>query len=131
MRILRRIIVFLLLLLMGDSLQVSSAEKVLFYEAGALTPTKGNYTHFFDYRGNRQYVIEIGFVNFSEASTRISYRDQSAAMQQFTLESSQNHSEMINLKPTFDGKLLIQFTVEFAENSTNFVSFDIVIKEIF
>ncbi|MFZ5517773.1 MAG: hypothetical protein ACOY90_14100 [Candidatus Zhuqueibacterota bacterium] len=131
MRIIRRIMLFSLLLIMGDSLQVSSAEKVLYYEAGALTTAKGNYTHFFDYRGNRQYVIEIGFVNFSETGTRLTYRDQLAATQQITIESCQSHLEVISLKPTFDGKFLIQFTAEFAELSTNFVSYDIVIKEVF
>jgi len=126
-----RIIMTSILLLLLCSLTAMATEKVLFYEAGALTAKKSEYTHMFEYRGHRHYAIEIGLVNYSETASNLSYRGQSSDMKKITIDSLQNYSEAIRLTPVREGKFLIQIKAEFLNQQSNFTSYDVVIKEIY
>lgn len=127
----RGIFLITLLVLVCCSVTALATEKVLYYEAGALTANKSEYNHMFDYRGNRQYAIEIGLVNYSEAPSSLSYRGQSSNLKKITIDSLQNYTEAIRLTPVREGKFLIQIKADFLSKQANFTSFDVVIKEIY
>ncbi len=131
MHITRRIFIFFLFLLLICPLTGMASEKILFYEAGALTPDKSEYTHMFDYRGNRHYTIEIGLVNYSGSASSLSFRGKSSDFKKITIDSLQNYSEAFRLMPVREGKFLIQIKAEFLNQPMEFASYDVVIKEIY
>lgn len=104
-------------------------EKLVYYAAGALTISENTCLRQIDYNSNCKYKIKLGFINYSDSTLILNYRDGSSEFKTVALETRGQCCDLITVNSLQSGSFAFEIRANFLDSKSNFVSYDILLIE--
>ncbi len=108
---------------------VIAKDKLIYYSAGALTMSENTSVLQIDHSSNRLYIIKLGFINFSDSTITLNYREGGSDFKTVTLEAHNQCCDLITLNTLQSGSFSFDIRANFRNSKFNFVSYDVLLLE--
>lgn len=108
---------------------VTAKDRLIYYSAGVLTLSENAYVRQIDHSSNRQYIIKLGFINFSDSTITLNYREGGSDFKTVTLEAHDQYCDLITMNALQSGSFSFDIRANFGNSKFNFVSYDLLLLE--